>query len=350
MHAPDITSLVDITTDRSLFHPVPLATLRPNQGAHFDLYAAIPTRAGQRYVLYKAAHLDLTEKKRLELIEKGVRMLFVTDKDIHVYFDYVDRTVGEMMRSDEVSLEQKSVVLYETSSALMKSMFERPDSPALLKTNETIIMHTISAVAAEKDMLRTMVSMFALDYSLYSHSVNVATLGTGILLNMESVNEDRVRDVAMGFLLHDIGKCRVPSDVLRKAGLLSKWDMQQIEQHPTYGVELMQQHEEITPLALEVILSHHEKLDGSGYPRHLPAQRLSLETRLCAIVDIFDALTSHRPYKPALDAYDAIKLMMQKMSHEIDHDILQSLVSVLGPNQTLRFDAFNPLRLGDFSR
>jgi HD-GYP domain-containing protein (c-di-GMP phosphodiesterase class II) len=359
MHAPDVSSLTDTSEERTVFHPVPLATLRPNQGAHFDLYASMPTRAGQRYLLYKAAHLDLTERKRAELIEKGVKTLYVSEKDIGVYVEYVDRTEGEMMRSEQVSLEQKSVVLYQTTSSLMKSMFERPDSPALLKTNQTIVTHAVSVISSEPQMLRTIVSLFAMDYSLYTHSVNVATLGTGLLLGMGSDYaggttgknlEERVRDVVMGFLLHDIGKSKVPSEVLRKSGVLSQWDAQQIEQHPVFGVELMQQHEEITPEALEVILGHHEKLNGSGYPRQLPAESLSLETRLCTIVDIFDALTSHRIYKPALTSYEAIRTMMQKMSHELDQEILHSLVSVLGPNQTKSFDGVNPSRFSELSR
>ena len=95
----------------------------------------------------------------------------------------------------------------------------------------------------------------------------------------------------------------------------------------------MQQHDLIEKNSLDIILNHHEKLNGSGYPRQLPGGVLSFETRLCTVVDIFDALTSRRAYKPALTGYEALRMMMDKMSREIDGELLQLLVQVLGPTQ-----------------
>ena len=124
--------------------------------------------------------------------------------------------------------------------------------------------------------------------------------------------------------------------------MLTQWDIHQIEQHLVYGVELMQQHELIEKSSLDIILNHHEKLNGSGYPRQLPGSSLGYETRLCSVVDIFDALTSRRAYKPALTGFEALRLMTDKMKKEIDTDITQLLIQVLGPNQN-RMRAVNAL-------
>jgi HD-GYP domain-containing protein (c-di-GMP phosphodiesterase class II) len=317
---------------KRVFHPAPLATLRPDSGAHFELYLAVPTHGGVKYLLYKAADIEFTEKKRLELLENGVKTLYVSDDDAGAYCQFVDRTVGELLASDRIAPKEKSRVLYETSRSLVQSAFERPDSPLAVSTNQRVVTHTVTALAEERSLLRTLVSMFTFDYSLYTHSVHVSVLGTGLLLEAGDWPADDVRDVAMGFLLHDIGKSRVPSDIVRKAGLLSPWETKQMERHPEHGVSLMQNHEVMRPRALEVIHGHHELMDGSGYPRHLGDRNIPVETRVCTVADVFDALTSNRVYKPALSGYDALRLMLDRMSGKLDDEIMHLLIHRLGPN------------------
>jgi HD-GYP domain-containing protein (c-di-GMP phosphodiesterase class II) len=318
--------------DSRIYHPAPLATLHADKGAHFDLYLGVPTRTGQRYVLYKSAELDLTEQKRIELIERGVKFLYVADEDAGHYFTFVDRTVGEVLNSESSSPEEKSKILYQTTASLVQATFSRPESPILMKTNQTMVEHTVDALAADPALLRAMASTFSLDYSLYTHAVHVATFGTALLLEIMGP-EARVKDAGMGFLLHDVGKCRVPSQILRKSGILTSVEMKEVEKHPDHGVALMRQHGEIGDIALEIIHSHHEKLNGRGYPRRLPPEKLSLETRICTIIDIYDALTSHRTYKPALHGVEALTLMRDKMYDEIDTGLLKQLIQILGPHQ-----------------
>lgn len=320
--------------ERTIFHPAPLATLEPEKGAHFDLYLAIPSLSGQRYVLYKSSELDLTREKCAYLLERGVKNLYIADADAPAYFEFVDRTLGEKLTSPHTTPEKRSQILYTTTSALVQATFNRPDSPVLIHTNKTLVEHTLKTIVNDPRIVRTMVSTFALDYSLYTHSVNVATLGTGLLLEMKLTEHKNITDIALGYLLHDIGKTRVPTEVLMKTGILTKQELSEIERHPLYGVDLMQSHESIGPAALSVIRSHHEKLDGSGYPYRLTSDKIPLETRICSAVDIFDALTSNRPYKKAMSGYETIRLIMNHMSHELDKDIVSQMIHLLGPKRT----------------
>jgi HD-GYP domain-containing protein (c-di-GMP phosphodiesterase class II) len=315
-----------------IFHPAPLATLRPESGAHFELYLALPGRSMPRYILYKASGIDFTEKKRVELIENGVKTLFVKDEDAADYYHYVDRTIGKVLASEHTPPQEKSRILYDTSQALIKSTFDRPESPLLMSTNQRMVTHTVETITAEPAMLRTMVSLFAMDYSLYSHSVHVSVLGTALLLEVGSYREEDVRDIAMGYLLHDIGKSRIEPQILNKPGMLSPWEIKQIERHPDFGVGLMQPHPIIRPQALDIIHDHHERLNGNGYPRRLSSSSISLETRICSVADVFDAFTSHRVYRPALSGYEAMRYILSKMSDDLDDEILHLLIHRLGPN------------------
>jgi HD-GYP domain-containing protein (c-di-GMP phosphodiesterase class II) len=323
-HLPDRQNLI--------FHPAPLATLRPESGAHFELYLALPGRSVPRYLLYKASGIDFSEKKRVELLENGVKTLYVKDEDAADYYHYVDRTVGKVLASDKVPPQEKSRILYDTSQALVKSTFERPESPLLMSTNQRMVAHTVESITAQPEMLRTMVSLFSMDYSLYTHSVHVSVLGTAMLLEVGSYTPEDMRDIAMGYLLHDIGKSRIEPDILNKPGMLSPWEIKQIERHPDFGVGLMQSQALIRPRALEIIHDHHEKLNGNGYPRHLNSSSISIETRICSVADIFDAFTSHRVYRPALSGYEALRQILAKMSNELDDEILHLLIHRLGPN------------------
>lgn len=318
--------------DSKIYHPAPLATLHADKGAHFDLFLGVPTRGGQRYVLFKSADLDLTESKRKELIERGVKFLYVADEDAGNYFTFVDRTVGDILQAESATTEQKSALIYQTTAALVQATFTRPESPVLIKTNRTVVEHTVDAIASDPAMLRTMAATFTLDYSLYTHAVHVATIGTALLLELYG-HETRVKDAAMGYLLHDVGKCRVPTQILRKGGVLTPIEMKEVERHPEHGVDLMRPHPEVPEVAMDIILSHHEKLNGRGYPRRLPPEKISVETRVCTLVDIYDALTSHRVYKSALRGVEALSYMRDKMYEEIDMGLLKELIRVLGPHK-----------------
>ena len=107
--------LAEQRQERTIFHPAPLTTLEPEKGAHFDLYLAIPSPAGMRYVLYKSSELDLTHEKCNYLIDRGVKNLYIADEDAPAYFEFVDRTLTEKLTSPDATPEKRSRILYTTT-------------------------------------------------------------------------------------------------------------------------------------------------------------------------------------------------------------------------------------------
>ena len=100
--------------------------------------------------------------------------------------------------------------------------------------------------------------------------------------------------------------------------------------HPVYGHELLLERGDLSPMALDVVLHHHEKIDGSGYPDGINAHDLNVVTRVVTIADIFDALTTRRTYKKALSTFDALTLMREEMKTEIDQDLYKVFIELLG--------------------
>ena len=112
----------------------------------------------------------------------------------------------------------------------------------------------------------------------------------------------RLRRLALGGLLHDMGKLSVPSAVLRKPGPLDDAEFAEIRKHPEAGERLLRDLGGFAPEVRRLVLDHHERLDGSGYPRGLRGDELDVETRILAVCDVYDALVSDRVYRAGLDA------------------------------------------------
>jgi putative nucleotidyltransferase with HDIG domain len=120
-----------------------------------------------------------------------------------------------------------------------------------------------------------------------------------------------------GALLHDIGKLVIPDRIIRKPGTLTKEERAEMEQHVLRGLEIVNQ-SELLRATVNVVEFHHERYDGTGYPHHLQGEDIPLEARLFALVDVFDALTASRAYKPALSGPDALDLMAKDRGSHFD--------------------------------
>jgi HD-GYP domain-containing protein (c-di-GMP phosphodiesterase class II) len=141
----------------------------------------------------------------------------------------------------------------------------------------------------------------------------------------------RLRVLALGGLLHDMGKLAVPSAVLTKPGPLDDDEFAEIRKHPEAGVRLLEDLGGFGPGVLRLVLDHHERLDGSGYPRRLAADELDLETRIMAVCDVYDALVSDRVYRSAWTSERALGLLRAEAGMHFDPDCVAALERLLPP-------------------
>lgn len=165
------------------------------------------------------------------------------------------------------------------------------------------------------------------DESSFLHSVGVSTLMMhfGRWLGYDPA---AVVDLGVGGLLHDIGKMAIPDEVLQKAGPLTPLEMSKIKTHPGAGYALLKRHGSMPDLVLDVCLNHHERLDGGGYPRGIKGGEISRPARIAAICDVYDAMTTVRPYKRAWTPTEAFSAMFRSEGH-IDRKLLWQFVLAL---------------------
>ena len=224
--------------------------------------------------------------------------------------------------------ERNILVFKENTKILMKELLENPRSGAQMKEAKKAVDTIIALLVDKKVALRKMLTLSRCDHYTYTHCLNVATLSIGLGLELKLSKQD-VRTLGIGAMMHDLGKSKMPSEILNKQGKLNELEYRLIQGHVRMGAEILKSNKDFPEEAFPVVLQHHEKLNGKGYPYKLRGDNIKLFGRICAIADSYDALTTGRAYKKAFKPYDALTIISRQTAH-YDADILKLFVKMLG--------------------
>jgi putative nucleotidyltransferase with HDIG domain len=160
------------------------------------------------------------------------------------------------------------------------------------------------------------------------HSLRVGQLAMEIGRDMD-LEDQKLRHLEVGGYLHDIGKIGVRDNVLLKPGALTPDERKAIEMHPQIGLDILA-HVQLPPDVVEFVGSHHEKLNGTGYPHHLHAPQISIVARIAAVADIYDALVTDRPYRAGMSPEKALEILHNEQeSGQLDLEVIRSLERVV---------------------
>ena len=168
------------------------------------------------------------------------------------------------------------------------------------------------------------------DIVTYEHSRRVATY-VQRLARALGWNRAQARDLALAALVHDLGKTWIANDILHKASSLSAEERRKMERHPLIGARILIGCE-VQPFFVETVLYHHEAWDGKGYPIGLRGEEIPLSARLLTVADVYDVLTSHRPYKAPLSRDAARERMLQGSATSFDPQIVHAFLQLLDAN------------------
>lgn len=166
------------------------------------------------------------------------------------------------------------------------------------------------------------------DYT-YMHSIAVCALMVALAHEMH-LSDDEVRQAGLAGLLHDVGKMMIPLDVLNKPGKLTDEEFGVVKNHPVAGYEMLLEGTGVGEVTLDVCLHHHEKMDGSGYPHRLAGEQISPFAKMGAVCDVYDAITSNRPYKAGWSPVESLQKMAEWSKGHFDPLIFQAFVKSVG--------------------
>lgn len=159
------------------------------------------------------------------------------------------------------------------------------------------------------------------DEHTFKHSVDVATMAM-IVARKYGLNDNQVYQIGIAGLLHDIGKSKIPNEILNKAGKLTDDEFTIMKMHSTYGYHILEPKKDISQEVKLGVLQHHEKMNGRGYPMQVTGERIHLFSRIISIADIYDALVTERPYKKPFSPRAAVEMIMS-MTEELDIKVMK---------------------------
>lgn len=315
----------------NLFNPYPnynlfaIDAIILNEPLAFDLYID----NANRLVKFIKAGDKLLDEKKEKLLQNNVHSFYISALDAKAFDDYLINNLGIVLSSSQLDKMQKSNIIYSSALHVMQNMFESDISQSKIMLAKNIMSETIKQILSSDVTAASILQLSSHDYKTYSHSVNVALYSIGIA-HEYGLCEKEIQEIASGALLHDLGKCYVDRCIINKQAKLSLEEFETMKEHPRYSYETLLKNGETNPAILDIVLNHHEKIDGSGYNRGLDKNDISLGTQIVTIADIFDAITSNRAYKEASSLFFALKTMKEEMKEQLNITLIHSLIKMLG--------------------
>lgn len=217
----------------------------------------------------------------------------------------------------------------EESKPLVKTMFQEAKMGLSVSVGAAMeVVEQIANCATDNSLALIQVSRLKTrDEYTFLHSIAVSALMVHFGRSCQMA-EDHVRTLAMGGLLHDVGKVKVPLKILNKTGRLTTEEMAVVRNHPQHSYDLLSRQGDVPDAVLDICLHHHERLDGRGYPTGISGEKIGHPVRMAAICDVYDALTSRRAYKRAWAPREAETFMLDQ-SDQFDQSLLRQFFSCL---------------------
>jgi len=224
------------------------------------------------------------------------------------------RERDEMAARLKKTNENLEDLVLERTRRLSESKEELKSTLTRLRKALGAIIEALAAVVEAKDPYTA------------GHQHRVADLARAIATEM-ALSTDEKEGIRLAASIHDIGKIRVPSEILNRPGKIMDAEMDIIKCHPEAGYDVLKNIDFPWPVA-QIVLQHHERVDGSGYPRGLKDEEILIEARVIAVADVVDAMSSHRPYRPALGIDSALEEIEQGSGTRYDPKVVAACINL----------------------
>lgn len=281
-----------------------------------------------RSLIEKGAYLDDFHIEYLQ--EKGVNGVFIQEgepdpDELEIQIPQFTRELIEKSRVEDRAKVKLTESVRKRVSEGIQFLYSHTDDENFSEATNNVaneLMKTIvdnDAVAVDIGMLKVS------DEYTFKHSVDVATMAM-IVGKKHGLSDHEVHELGISGLLHDVGKSKIPNEVLNKAAKLTDEEFALMKQHTLFGFDILKKRNEFSEGIMLGVLQHHEKINGKGYPVGSPADKIHPYAKIISVADIYDALVTERPYKKGFPKGVAIEMIMS-MTGELDFDAMKSFLS-----------------------
>jgi HD-GYP domain-containing protein (c-di-GMP phosphodiesterase class II) len=283
------------------------------------------------------AGVAITARYRQQLIQAGVNAVYIEDRES-------EGIVPEPLVSDETRAVATRAVAGAHQSATNALRSGRPLAPAAIEGLKDIVARILREIQESGGIAVALADLSTADAYTMQHSIDVTALGLLIgqryfrergwtdyqgVVRFDRVNE-RLTQMGLGLLLHDIGKLTIPVSLLNKPGKLTPGEWNIMQSHPRAGIDLLAG-PEWSPLIKAVVLRHHERCDGTGYPDGKLGSEIHEMARIAAVADVYDAITSDRVYAAARPAATGVRVILEGSGGIFDEDVVGVFAKLVAP-------------------
>lgn len=308
----------------SRFFPVPIDGIGTDT-LTLDLYLLYGTEP----TLYRKAGSPYSRDDWTKLQEQGVEFLYAPLSQHRQFRRLLADQMNAAFDDPELAPIDAARVVRTACARMIEDVMRFPELPGVAEGVGDVAQRFATWCLADEGKFSYLLDMSKHDFYTITHMVNVG-VGCGLLMRcLEPADEERIAEMVQGGLLHDVGKREVPEEVLNKEGKLKPEEWKLIQAHPTAGYEILSGRQDIGAIVLEMTRDHHERLDGSGYPAGLQGSDISLPARVCAVVDVYDALTAARPYRGPIAPMQALNIMREGSGTLFDSTVFDAWCSMV---------------------
>ena len=269
--------------------------------------------------LLLAKDIVMTQNYIDRLIKANIQCIFIDDE------------LSEGLEATYIISDTLKIQSVMTVKNAFKDLAERKGTNYNIKSIDSIkqvIDDMMRVIYDNPHTLYCMTELMGTDMYTYNHSAEVAALSMLVAKSMK-LNDTFIQKIGVGAILHDIGKMNIPAELLNKVEPLSQEEISLMKDHVVMGYELLKDNDFISPISRQIVLLHHEKLNGSGYPYMLSGDDIPIHVRIVTLCDIFNAISSNRAYKGRINADEALETIRAEAIYELDRDIYYHLLKVV---------------------
>jgi HD-GYP domain-containing protein (c-di-GMP phosphodiesterase class II) len=317
------------------FPLVAVKAMTEHESADVALY--VPSTAGGEPVLYRSKGAGLARPDFAALKDSGVEALLVEADVLAGLERAFEARLEKVLQDADINPAEKAEFVRYVGINLVTTITKDGPSKRTLNRASHFVTTSIDGLLAAPLIGTHLLNMAAHHRSTASHMFSVSMLST--ILGRAVIGDDsaRLQDLGMAGLLHDLGKLHITRGILDKPNALDQTERESIRQHPIESVRLIDCYSEASPRVCQIILQHHERLDGSGYPLGLSDSDLPVESKILAVVDCFHALISRRSYHAPMSAREAVAKMSTGTGTQFDTRVMAAWIDVLASHTNESF-------------
>lgn len=235
----------------------------------------------------------------------------------------VQNTIKKVRVADRARVQLSESVKKRVSEGI-QFLYSNTANTDFAEASNNIAGELMKAVTENDAIAVDIGALKVSDEYTFKHSVDVATMAM-IIAKKHGLGDEEIREVGISGLLHDMGKSKIPNEVLNKPARLTDEEFHLMKQHALFGYQILKEKNEFNDKILLGVLQHHEKLNGRGYPMGVGSEKIHLYARIISVADIYDALVTERPYKKGFSQRDAVEMIMA-MTDELDIEVMKSFL------------------------